>query len=667
MAKIHPLYLALGFALSVTSAHGQCYELIWSEEFNYTGLPSDAYWTFETGGGGWGNNELQYYLADSANAYVSEGTLVITARNETFGARDYTSARLITKDKFEFRYGRIEASLKLPYGQGIWPAFWMMGENISQVGWPACGEADIMEMVGGADGDNTIYGTVHWDNGGSHAQSGGSHTLPSGVFADTFHVFVVEWTPQSISWSVDGIQYHAMTITGEEFSEFHNEFFLLLNLAVGGNWPGSPDGSTVFPQAYEVDYIRVYRDLELMEIEGPERVAELSTGRVFSLPASDSLEYLWEVPEDAVVTGGQGSHELTVDWGCLPGEVSCTLTSSCGSVRVGFPVQVDNQVSGPLFVDEGEEELVFMAPEMSGTTYAWEVPGDAVITAGQGTDSLTVDWGSAYGPVTLSTGNACGTSQYTHMVYAPGQYPFPDPGTEHLIPGTILATDFDYGGNGKAYLDHSAANEGDGPRQDEAVDTEYKDGGQPNVGWINDGEWLEYSIRVDSSWAYNLAVRVASDNASGGPFSILANGEVRKEGIMVPGTGGWDRFITRNIGRIPLYETDTVLRIRFDQGGFNMGKMTFSYAASTGLEQAGDGSAGWMLYPNPARGLITLKTGRVDFTYRIIDLAGSEVARGRSGSEETAVDIGHLEAGTYVVLVTLPEGGVMALKFIRLP
>lgn len=234
--------------------------LLWSEEFNYTGLPDPAYWKMETGGSGWGNNELQYYTNREDNAKVEGGVLTITAKQETFGGRDYTSARITTQDKFDFKYGRIEARIKLPYGQGIWPAFWMLGANFSSVGWPACGEIDIMEMIGGQGRENTCYSTLHWQQNGQHASYGESYTLASGTFADDFHIFSVEWDSQNIKGFVDGIQYFIISTTPEELSEFHENFFIILNVAVGGNWPGNPDGTTEFPQTMEVDYIRVYKN-----------------------------------------------------------------------------------------------------------------------------------------------------------------------------------------------------------------------------------------------------------------------------------------------------------------------------------------------------------------------------------------------------------------------
>jgi beta-glucanase (GH16 family) len=241
-------------------AEGYLPGLIWSDEFNYSGAPDPEKWNMETGGGGWGNNELQYYTEE--NAYVDGGLLTITAKKESVGGYEYTSSRMTTQSKFDFQYGRIEARIKLPYGQGIWPAFWMLGANINTVGWPACGETDIMEMVGGPGKDNTVHCTLHWDNDGEKADYGQSYTLSSGIFADDFHIFSVTWDENEIKGYMDDNQYFVADITPEQLSEFHQNFFIILNMAVGGNWPGSPDASTEFPQTMEVDYVRVFQDEE---------------------------------------------------------------------------------------------------------------------------------------------------------------------------------------------------------------------------------------------------------------------------------------------------------------------------------------------------------------------------------------------------------------------
>lgn len=231
--------------------------LVWRDEFD--GNKLDSWWSYEIGGHGWGNNELQYY--QEANTTVTDGYLIITARKENKEGKDYTSSRLITKEKKEFQYGRVDIRALLPKGQGIWPALWMLGSNISEVDWPRCGEIDIMEMIGGTGKDNTLHGTAHWDDSGKHTYRGGSTTLPDGkIFADEFHVFSILWDSTSITWFLDDVQYYVMDTTPSEMSEFNNKFYFIFNVAVGGNWPGSPDEITTFPQRLIVDYVRVFQN-----------------------------------------------------------------------------------------------------------------------------------------------------------------------------------------------------------------------------------------------------------------------------------------------------------------------------------------------------------------------------------------------------------------------
>ena len=231
---------------------------IWHDEFDAQEL-STNYWTYEigNGSGGWGNNEWQYYRAE--NTSIKDGNLVIEARKEPFGGFNYTSSRIITKNKFDFQYGRVDIRAALPFGQGIWPALWLLGSNISSVGWPACGEIDIMEMIGGSGREKTVHGTAHWSNSGSHAQYGDSYSLSSGSFQDEYHVFSLVWDQNQIKWYVDDKLYNTLNITDPELSEFRRDFFVIFNLAVGGNWPGYPDNTTTFPQRLVVDYIRVFQ------------------------------------------------------------------------------------------------------------------------------------------------------------------------------------------------------------------------------------------------------------------------------------------------------------------------------------------------------------------------------------------------------------------------
>ncbi len=245
----------------VTPLEYEGYDLVWHDEFEGNSINTDN-WVFEIGDGcpdlcGWGNNESQYYRQQ--NAWVSDGVLTIEAREENFGNRNYTSARMKTQGKQSFKYGRIDIRALLPRGQGIWPALWMLGNDIETVGWPKCGEIDIMEMIGGSGRENQVHGTLHWDNNG-HTYQGGSYTLPTGTFGDEYHVFSIIWDDTSIRWFVNDIEYHEMLITPSHMTEFHQEFFFIFNVAVGGIWPGYPDETTVFPQQMRVDYVRVFQE-----------------------------------------------------------------------------------------------------------------------------------------------------------------------------------------------------------------------------------------------------------------------------------------------------------------------------------------------------------------------------------------------------------------------
>ncbi len=231
--------------------------LLWADEFTGTSLNSN-YWKHELGAGGWGNNELQFYRQENTQVY--NGYLIITAKKETYQGSNYTSSRIITSGLEEFKYGRVDIRAALPKGQGIWPALWMLGANYKTVAWPGCGEIDIMEMIGGSGRENTVFGTAHWlDANNTHAQFSKSVTLSSGAYSDEFHVYSVIWTSTSVKWLVDNVQYHSVDTTPSALSEFQNNFFLLFNVAVGGDLPGAPNSSSIFPQNLIVDYVRVFQ------------------------------------------------------------------------------------------------------------------------------------------------------------------------------------------------------------------------------------------------------------------------------------------------------------------------------------------------------------------------------------------------------------------------
>ena len=235
---------------------------LWSDEFEGSTIDTDK-WTFEigTGANGWGNNEWQYYTDRSENAYIKDGVLHIRANKESYEGASYTSARMITKDKFSFTYGTVEARIALPTGKGIWPAFWMLGENIDQVSWPACGEIDIIETV---NSENIVYGTNHWQTEGKQADYGNNtndfHGAKKELDVTQFHTYKFTWDEKLIAMYVDDFKYHEISIEDNAggTDAFHKPFFLLLNVAVAGNWPGFEVDDAQFPNEMLVDYIRVY-------------------------------------------------------------------------------------------------------------------------------------------------------------------------------------------------------------------------------------------------------------------------------------------------------------------------------------------------------------------------------------------------------------------------
>ncbi len=648
--------------------YGQCYELVWSEEFDYTGYPDPDIWNMEVGNNnGWGNSEKQYYTKnDKDNCWVDSGRMTITAVKEPLNGFEYTSARLTTKDKAEFKYGKIEARLRLPYGQGIWPAFWMLGENISEVGWPACGEIDIMEMVGGVDPrDRTTHGTAHWSNASNNRASyGGSKALPSGKFADDFHLFSIEWTSQSIRWFLDGVQFWIINTVPDDLNEFRNDHFIILNLAVGGVWPGYPDATTVFPQKFEIDYVRVYQQASDLSIEGKDSLVAKEKGVSYSLPAAEGREFLWSVPEGASLITRADSNAVVVDWGCSPGEVACSITTACSTsiVKKKNVSLAGLAIEGPVFHDKVAGNLFFSVPVMSETDYLWTLPADASFVTGETSNAAEVSWGEEPGMISLQLTNTCGTTNLSKNLFSYGQYPYPNPEEPFVIPGTLNSTDYDFGGEGVAYHDSGMGNQGTGDRRDEGVDTQNQ-ALFPNVGWIVSGEWLEYSIKVPEAGYYRIEMKVATQNTTNiGPLKVLVNGESRIADITVPPTGAWTTFVTVSQRLLYLNTTDTLLRIEVGKGGFNLGPIKFVVDNSVSVLDLESGSGQLRVFPNPVKDILNIKfhmskPGDVDV--KICDLSGKQlihsVSKGiGSGDQRIALsdELKTLKAGIYLIEIT---------------
>jgi beta-glucanase (GH16 family) len=289
-----PVAVLLSAVLTVCPAayasNPAVWSLVWSDEFDGPSgsAVNSSKWSFDIGGNGWGNNELETYTSRTANSDLEGGFLVIKTLKETFTGsdnitRNYTSARLLTKNKFSQAFGRFEARIKIPFGQGIWPAFWMLGENIDSAHWPNCGEIDIMENIGREP--SIVHGTFHGPGYSGADGVSASYPLSNGKkFSDDFHTFAVEWEPNVMRFYVDGLLYKTRTpadLPAGTSWVFDHPFFIILNVAVGGSWPGNPDATTVFPQRMLVDYVRVYQ--RTTPSNAPVLFAEEGTNRALAL------------------------------------------------------------------------------------------------------------------------------------------------------------------------------------------------------------------------------------------------------------------------------------------------------------------------------------------------------------------------------------------------
>jgi beta-glucanase (GH16 family) len=298
------------------------WRLVWADEFDQSdgSAPDPARWVHDLGGHGWGNNELQTYTDRRVNSRIEGGRLVIEARRETFSGsdgrtRNYTSARLKTLGRASWTYGRIEARLKVPRGQGLWPALWTLGTDFSTVGWPKCGEIDIMENIGREPA--TVHGTAHGPGYSGGGGIGGNTNVSGPALADDFHLFALEWGTNRLRWLFDNQPYFELApsrLPAGAAWVFDRPHFLLLNVAVGGNWPGSPDATTVFPQQMLVDYVRVYAATNApppaLRIERQAGRIEARWPEIYPQARVQRTGALGRVWQSGVPTGERQDHEF---------------------------------------------------------------------------------------------------------------------------------------------------------------------------------------------------------------------------------------------------------------------------------------------------------------------------------------------------------------------
>ncbi len=604
MSMIRFVLVLLVFSL-VSDAGAQDWQLVWSDEFDTPGAPDPERWNYDIGGHGWGNQELQYYTDREVNARVEGGVLVIEAHRETFSGSDYTSARLVTRDRAAWRYGRIEARIKLPFGQGIWPAFWMLPEDSPYGGWPAGGEIDIMEYLG-HDTDR-VYGTLHSGGGAlGHRFTGTHYDLVEGTFEENFHVFALEWEPRVMRWYVDGELYLTQvswsSAGGPYPAPFDTPFHILINLAVGGQWPGYPDETTTFPQRMEVDYVRVYEDAAAyphVALDGPADSARVDAGATVSLSA----------------TASDGGAVESVTF--LQGEGVLGIVTNAP-----YALDVDDVLDGC---------YVLLARARDDSGYVSESE-----------------------PATLTVGAGCPAGSTSPYLMAPAS-----------LPGTIEAEYYDLGGSSVAYLDFSGQNEGSGIRQDEGVDIRPSrdDGGGFDVTNILAREWLSYTVDAAQSGTYRVLARVAS--GTGGTLRLSIDGEDMFGDVALSPTGGDATYGNAVLGFVELEAGRHNVRLDMRSAGFSLNRLTFAYLTGTAVEEdVGPRDLKIHLAPNPAAAatVISFPLPQPDnVVVELFDMLGRRVrvlTSGASPAGELTVhfDAAELAPGVYVCAVTTSGG-----------
>jgi beta-glucanase (GH16 family) len=532
--------------IGMASPAAAVYSLVWSDEFDGSSL-NTGNWTIDIGDGcpnlcGWGNNELEYYRAE--NVTVTGGNLILTARQENYGGRAFTSGKVHTRNKQSFLYGRMEMRAKIPTGGGMWPAFWMMPQDDVYGGWAASGEIDIMESANNTD---FINGTLHFGGSWPDNNHSGCSYSPGGVnFADDFHTYAVEWEPEEIRWYVDGQlyctryswQWYTNGAPSNPLAPFDQEFFLILNAAVGGNYTGCTTPSCItadLPQEYIIDYVRVYQD---------------------SPNLAPTVTITYPTANDVVPAG----------------DIIITADAS----------DPDGNVTGVEFYNG--TTLLGVDPT-APYSYTWTSVADGCYTIG----AKAFDDGGAVSDLDtadITVGTGC------------GQGPFH--GTPFVLPTVIEAEDFDLGGMGVAYYDTDLGNNGNQYRTSEDVDIELCSdaGGGYNVGWIPTGEWLEYTIDVPHAGEYPIEIRVACQSSTG-TFRIEFNGDDRTGEVTVPITGGWQTWTT--VTTTATLEAG-VQRMKFvvTDSGFNLNKFAFLQSVTAVLPgPVPENFALHPCYPNP--------------------------------------------------------------------
>ncbi len=570
------LLAALAACLGAATPAHATWALVWSDEFNGTTLDAAA-WNTVTGTGcpslcGWGNAELEYYRPQ--NVTVSGGNLVITSRAESYSGSNYTSGKITTSGKKSFLYGRIEMRAKLPVGGGMWPAFWMMPQDNVYGGWASSGEIDIMEA---SNAMTSIAGTLHY--GGTspnNTSTSGTYSLGGSSFASAFHTYAVEWEADTMRWYVDDVlfstktsaQWYSSAVPGNARAPFDQPFYIILNAAVGGYYTGCTSSSCV-SATFPQQYLVDY-------VRVYENIANFEPVVAITTPVAGTSVPAGDIVFEATATDSDGTITTVEFWNgatYLGADTTAPYTFTWTGVAAGCPA----------------------------------VTAKAIDNLG-GTATHTID---------LTVGAGCGQVGFT--------------GDPWVLPARIQAENYDAGGEGVAFHDLDATNNGGLYRPGEGVDIEActDTGGGFNVGWTNPGEWMEYTVQPLGTGSYTLTARVSS-LSGGGQFRVYFNGIDKTGAVNVASTGGWQTWTTLSMN-VSLAAGTQVMRFAPTISGFNVNwlELTPNWT-SAAPEVPGAGAAAVLrpCHPNPFNPSTTISyelAAPADVTLAVYDMAGKLV------------------------------------------
>ncbi len=609
--------------------------LVWQDEFE-SSVSDD--WTFEEGMGssGWGNNELQYYREE--NASVVDGMLQIQAKIESYGDASYTSARMKTQGIQSFQYGKIEARISMPSFTGVWPAFWMLGESISTDGWPYCGEIDIMEHV---NTESTVYGTAHWYDEAYASYSGNTSVDVTG-----FHVYSIEWDEEYIRWYVDDTQYHEMYIADgvNGTDELHKEFFILLNMAIGGNWPGFTIDESAMPANMLVDYVRVYEESDVSDDDSSDDDSSGETG-VSGLSGT----YYLENYKSGLV--------MDVYYGGTDDGVNILQYTNGGTTNQQFILnEVSTGVYSIINVNSGKAvDVAGCSTANNANIQQWTYTGAdcqhfSAISTGDGYyEFKAVHSDKIIEVVNGSTEENANISQFTDNDQICGRW-------------ALVAVD------GSETTSWSTTIEAEDYSSYSGVEIEDCDEGGENVGYIETGDWMAYTgIEIPYSGTYTVSYRVASES-TGGQLSLdYSSGSVVVDYADIPVTGDWQTWTTVS-NSISLDAGTYDFGIYAQEGGWNFNWFSLTYSGTKSTNNITndniDYPAELSVYPVPATDVLYISGLKETSNVQILDIQGKVLLSTSINSSTDGINVSQLDNGVFFVRI-FEEGIPTTLRFIK--